>query len=69
MDLCIGLQIQRLSIENSVGHMKITIPITQNHKAVRDLLGIGKYVQAYEDSTMKTYKQQVKTILEEQNLN
>ena len=48
--------------------MKITYQLHQNHKADQGLLD-GKYVQTYEDSTMKTYKQQVKTILEEQNLN
>ena len=48
--------------------MKITIPMTPKPKQTK-VCRRGRYVQTYEDSTMKTYKQQVKPILEEQNLN
>ncbi|HAP5541396.1 TPA: RusA family crossover junction endodeoxyribonuclease, partial [Enterococcus faecalis] len=43
--------------------MKITIPITPKPQSRPRFARRGKYVQTYEDSTMKTYKQQVKNYL------
>ncbi|HAP3794543.1 RusA family crossover junction endodeoxyribonuclease [Enterococcus faecalis] len=43
--------------------MKITIPMTPKPQSRPRFARRGRYVQTYEDSTMKTYKQQVKTYL------
>ena len=43
--------------------MKITIPMTPKPQSRPRFADVERYVQTYEDSTMKTYKQQVKTYL------
>ncbi|WP_025193603.1 RusA family crossover junction endodeoxyribonuclease, partial [Enterococcus faecalis] len=43
--------------------MKITIPITPKPQSRPRFARRGKYVQTYEDSTTKAYKQQVKACL------